>query len=226
MTTPAWRPGARLLVLSYLLLALILLWLQQLGGDEWLTALFWDPATRTFPLRRDPTLDFWLHDFPKPPVVALGIVTLGLLVGSFWKPALRERRKYLGYCVLTMALGAGLISLIKSGSCQSCPYDLIEYGGKNPHIRLFDAIPLGAVLGKCWPGAHAATAFSLFGYVLAVRTAGKARLAGWLLAFVIVFGIVLSLAQVARGAHFMSHQVWTAAIDWTVALVLHRLFWR
>jgi len=226
MSTPVWRPGAKLLVLSYTALALILLLLQQFGGDEWLTALFWDPATRTFPLRRDPTLDFWLHDAVKPPVVALGIVTLGLFAASFWKPGLRERRKYYGYCALNMALAAGLISLIKSGSCQSCPYDLIEYGGRHPHIRLFDATPLGAVMGKCWPGAHAATAFSLLGYVLAVRTAGRARLAGWLAVFVIVFGVVLSLTQVARGAHFMSHQVWTATIDWTVALVLHRLFWR
>lgn len=225
MSPDSWRPGWRENALALAIFGLLLTWLMGLGGDEWLTRLFWDPVTRTFPLRRDPTLDFWLHDAVKPPVVILGVVTLGLFVASYWKSALRERRKYYGYCVLTMALGASLISLLKSGSCQSCPYDLAEYGGKNPHIGLFDAIPLGAALGKCWPGAHAATAYSLFGYVLAARTAGRVRLSRWLLAFVIAFGIALSLTQVARGAHFMSHQVWTAAIDWTVAVILHRLFW-
>lgn len=226
MNAPAWRPTAGTAARFYGCIALLLIWLMGLGGDEWLTRLFWDPATRTFPLRRDPTLDFWLHDAVKPPVVVLGITTLAMLVASFWKDSLRPYHKLLAYCVLSMALGAASISLIKSGSCQSCPYDLAEYGGKNAHIGLFDSVPLGAVFGKCWPGAHAATAFALFGYVFAARTLGRERLARGLLVFVIVFGAVLSLTQVARGAHFLSHQVWTAAIDWTIAAALHRLFWR
>jgi membrane-associated PAP2 superfamily phosphatase len=222
----AWRPGALHWCLPYAIFAALLVWLMGAGGDAWLTAQFWDPQTRSFPWRHDETLKLWLHTSVKPPVVALGIATLLALIASFGNNRLRPYHKLLAYCVLSMVLGSGVISLLKSGSCQSCPYDLLEYGGKNPHIGLFDAIPIGAVLGKCWPGAHAATAFSLFGYYFAARTLGWQRRAQAVLAFIVVFGLVLSLTQVARGAHFLSHQVWTAAIDWTIAIGLHRCFFR
>lgn len=220
----AWRPGALHVWLPYGLFAGLLVWLMGCGGDAWVTQHFWDAQSRTFPLRHDETLKFWLHTSVKPPVVALGICTLGALIASFWNAKLLPFHKLLAYCTLSLVLGSSTISLLKSGSCQSCPYDLLEYGGKNPHIGLLDAVPLGAVLGKCWPGAHAATAFALFGYYFAARTLGWHRAARAILIFVVCFGVVLSLTQVARGAHFLSHQVWTAAIDWTIALGLHRLF--
>jgi membrane-associated PAP2 superfamily phosphatase len=39
-----------------------------------------------------------------------------------------------------------------------------------------------------------------------------------------LFGLVLTMTQVARGAHFFSHQVWTALICWYASLAAYWLF--
>ena len=57
----------------------------------------------------------------------------------------------------------------------------------------------------------------------AARHLERRRLAIGLLWFVLAFGLVLTLVQVARGAHFFSHQVWTALICWYVSLLLYWL---
>jgi membrane-associated PAP2 superfamily phosphatase len=41
----------------------------------------------------------------------------------------------------------------------------------------------------------------------------------WLIAAV-VCGLVLGLAQQWRGAHYMSHTLWTAWVCWSVALAI------
>jgi membrane-associated PAP2 superfamily phosphatase len=45
----------------------------------------------------------------------------------------------------------------------------------------------------------------------------------WLWSAVIA-GLVLGLAQQVRGAHYMSHTLWTAWLCWTAAAVMDRVF--
>ena len=38
-------------------------------------------------------------------------------------------------------------------------------------------------------------------------------------------GLLFGIGQQLRGAHFLSHDLWSLAICWTVSLVIFRLFW-
>jgi membrane-associated PAP2 superfamily phosphatase len=38
-------------------------------------------------------------------------------------------------------------------------------------------------------------------------------------------GLLFGISQQLRGAHFLSHDVWTAGICWATALLTYLLFW-
>ena len=162
--------------------------------DRELIAPFYDPATRKFPLR-----DAW-------PLAVLGHTGLKWLMVGFWlfclvRPGPWRRG------ALYMAIIAAVVNALKYYSAHSCPWDLPEYGGNQPEA------------GRCLPAAHAITGFSLFGLYLALLS-GKPKQARYALVAGVLVGMVAGAVQVARGAHFPSHVLWTAWVAWAVTLLL------
>ena len=162
-------------------------------ADRTLSAPFYDPALRAFPLR-----DAWLFAVPGHTGVKWAMVVFwaGCLArGGAWRRG-----------ALYMALIALVVAAIKSASPYSCPWDLPEFGGAKPEA------------GGCLPAAHPVSGFALFGLYLALesdRHAARAALwAGW------IIGLGAGAVQVARGAHFASHVLWTAWVAWAVTLAL------
>lgn len=107
---------------------------------------------------------------------------------------------------LNMALIALVVSLLKHYSPYSCPWDLPDYGGGKP-----DA-------GACLPAAHPISGFALFGLYLALE--GEPQKAHLVLRAAWIIGLAAGAVQVARGAHFVSHVLWTAWVAWSVTLAL------
>ena len=58
------------------------------------------------------------------------------------------------------------------------------------------------------------------GFMRRLTRGDRFQLAGTVLAAAVVLGFVLGLGQQWRGAHYMSHTLWTGWICWTVALVI------
>lgn len=108
---------------------------------------------------------------------------------------------------LYMALIAVVVGLLRHYSPVSCPWDLLEYGGRNPDT------------GRCLPAAHPLVGFSLFGLWLALKEP-RPRAARYALAAALVIGFAAGAVQLARGAHFVSHVLWTAWVAWAVTLAL------
>jgi membrane-associated PAP2 superfamily phosphatase len=100
-----------------------------------------------------------------------------------------------------------------------------RYGGKVPYTRLVEGNPAGVINGRCFPAGHAAGGFSFVGIYFALRDRhSKIARAG--LAAGLILGTIYGYAQMARGAHFLSHTVWSAAICWFAALGLYLGFRR
>jgi membrane-associated PAP2 superfamily phosphatase len=69
--------------------------------------------------------------------------------------------------------------------------------------------------GHCFPAGHASAGFAwLVGYFAWPQGSAVAR--RWLIGALIA-GLTLGVAQQLRGAHFMSHTLWTSWICWTWA---------
>ena len=148
-------------------------------------------------------------------------VFAGLLLLVFWPigPWRKLARAQRWQIVATALLSLGVVTLLKQSSHTSCPWNLKDFGGAVPHVSHWAWGVLDRGAGKCFPAGHAATAFAYFGVFFAMRrrVPGVAR---WALVLTLVAGIGLGLVQQWRGAHYMSHTLWTAWICWTCAWVL------
>ncbi len=166
-----------------------------------------------------PARDHWLltrvmHDGARA-LAGLLLVALAVAVVRPYGPlrALpRARRVWLLAAVIG---GMLLASSLKRLSATSCPWDLAGFGGSAPWVshwqwRLADGGP-----GHCFPAGHASAGFALVaGFFAWPRGSVQARL--WLWGG-LGAGLALGIAQQVRGAHFMSHTLWTAWICWTWA---------
>lgn len=170
---------------------------------------------------------FWaeelVHTGGGATVRAVGLATLAAWLAS-WKVArLESWRRALLYFLLAIALTNGLTGLLKHVTNIDCPWDLEAFGGRFPYIGLFADRPDALRHAACFPGAHSASGFALVAlyFVLRDLRPGKA----WIgLAVGLGLGTVFAFAQEARGAHFLSHDLTSAAIAWLTSLALYALF--
>jgi membrane-associated PAP2 superfamily phosphatase len=108
------------------------------------------------------------------------------------------------------------VQWLKRSSHTSCPWDLQMFGGAASYVshwawRMSDGGP-----GRCFPAGHASVAFGFLPAWAALHSHFRRPL--WMLAVVMLAGLVLGFVQVARGAHFVSHVLWSgwvcAAVAW------------
>lgn len=106
----------------------------------------------------------------------------------------------------------GAMATLKQVTGVHCPWDLVRYGGS--------ALP-GDAGGACFPAGHAAGGYAwvALAFVPATRAGRRAGLGVGLAA-----GLVFGIDQQLRGAHFLSHDLWSAALCWTVALIVAGLW--
>jgi membrane-associated PAP2 superfamily phosphatase len=70
--------------------------------------------------------------------------------------------------------------------------------------------------GHCFPAGHASAAFAFVSGYFVLRSVSPAQARGWLVGSLLA-GLLLGAAQQLRGAHFMSHTLWTGWFCWTTA---------
>ena len=145
---------------------------------------------------------------------------LGVWIVSWARPQWQSLRRPALYFFVAVVLSVGLVGLLKSLTNVDCPRDLSEFGGTFPFIHLFEQRPATLRHARCFPAAHASSGYALLAlyFVARERSRRAARLG---LAAGLGLGLVFGIAQQARGAHFISHDVWSAMIVWTVALSLY-----
>lgn len=163
-----------------------------------------------------------LHDRAKQAVIAIGVLAiLGFVLSLLVKPW-RQWRRPLGYLVLAMGLSSALVTPLKALTGVHCPWSLSEFGGKETYTPLLSTRAPTAKPGRCWPGGHASAGFSLFALFFVLRDRCP-RLAKTALCLALTLGIIFSVGRMLQGAHFLSHNLWTALFDWMISLGCYRL---
>lgn len=206
-------------VLPGLLLALLALLAWDASGLDLLLARCFGDATGF--AARDA---FWarslLHDGGR---WASG---MGLLLGGIEAlrrapvrqgPSRRERRRALLATVLLMLA----ISALKQLSRSSCPWSLAEFGGgSSVWVSHWNWWQTDGGPGHCFPSGHAAASFAFVAWLWIWAPWRAQRPWVWALLCLAVLGggMLGALAQSARGAHYLSHSLWTAwlcaALGW------------
>jgi membrane-associated PAP2 superfamily phosphatase len=150
--------------------------------------------------------------------VAAGAL-LAWVLSWCWEPA-RPWRRASAYIFWAMAGAIGIVGLLKSVTNIDCPWDLAGFGGDRPYITLFGDRPDYLPHARCFPGAHAGSGFALLCGYFALRGSAP-RVARGALLLGIAVGTVFAVGQEARGAHFLSHDLTSAALVWFTQLGLY-----
>ncbi|PTQ88171.1 phosphatase PAP2 family protein [Agitococcus lubricus] len=153
-------------------------------------------------------------------IFTIALASLLMAIASLKIPHLRPYRQVALYILLCIALGTGLVNLLKHITNMDCPWDLTRYGGHVTFYGLWRDKPEYLGISQCFPGGHSSGAFSLFSlYFVCLHY--KPRWASSILTVVISLGTLFGLGQWARGAHFPSHDFSSAIICWYVCLALY-----
>lgn len=156
-----------------------------------------------------------------------GIAAAALLawLSSFVFARARAIRLPAGFVALAIVLCVTLVGGLKTLTNVDCPWDLIGFGGHQPYVLLFADRPDYLPSARCFPGAHSSAGFALVCFYFVLRDPHP-RAARWALGIALATGIAFSIGQEARGAHFLSHDLTSAALVWFMQLALYRwLLW-
>lgn len=205
-------------LITYGLLLLLVFRLWPL--DEWLIAPYVGTLSQPFPLKETWLLTTIAHDGLKRLVIVFVVCLLVLLGIGHHDPRLKVYRPTIWFVIAAMAASSGLVGILKAFSHHSCPWHLTMYGGVGGiEYPLLGAIPVDAGVGKCFPGGHAAGGFALLALYFAAKAHGLRQ--AWHYALIgLGMGMLMGYAQMMRGAHFMSHNLWTLWWTWLVQLVI------
>jgi len=203
--------------------ALAILWLGRYTDlDLMLADAVFDAQRRVFPWR-----DAWLtvtfnHVIIKQFMIVFAVGVIGYALVDACRPraALGALgRVQLRIVALSAILVPAVTSTLKQLSASHCPWDLLRYGGEQPYVRLFGTLPTGMAPGQCLPAGHASSALWLVALAVCWLPARPARArAAALLA--IGAGATVGYLQQLRGAHFMTHTLWSIWIACTIVVAL------
>ena len=134
-------------------------------------------------------------------IVAAGAVWLALMGRPLW----RLDRKALVFLIVATALGPGLIAntVLKDNWGRARPYQTASFGG----TRQFTPAPLPAAQCRrncAFVSGHAALAFSVVSFAFLLPAGRRRRLA---IGTALGFGMLVGIARIAAGAHFLSDVV-------------------
>ena len=182
-------------------------------------AIFWNGSAWLIP--KDSGFFHTLaYSGPKALIIIWALVLLAAAALPAYFPAWLGRRRAL-YLLVCLAVVPIVCTQLRSITQMATPRDLAMYGAPSsfPHLLLFDAKPLGYP-SHAFPAGHASGGFALLSIYFGWAEFRPRRFG---LALAGVFGGGMGLYQIARGEHFISHTVVTAAIAWVLCAGLARV---
>ncbi|GGK14247.1 membrane protein [Luteimonas terricola] len=124
----------------------------------------------------------------------------------------RRHRQPLARLAVSVLVATALVATLKQLMAVHCPWDLVRYGG---------TAMAGDGGGACFPAGHAAAGYAWLALAFVPATPSRRRIG---LAAGLGAGLVFGIDQQLRGAHFLSHDLWSAALCWMVAVVVAGLW--
>ncbi|APW37535.1 phosphatidic acid phosphatase [Rhodoferax koreense] len=182
----------------------------------------WSGGPGGFPLQDEWFLTRVLHDGVRHLAWVLALLLcLGVWFPAGWLGRLGFRRRL--QLAVTTLVAVSLVTLARVTSHASCPWSLAEFGGVAHYVSHWSGwFVTDGGSGACFPAGHAAAGFAFVGGYFAFRHEAPGLARRWLATSLLV-GLVLGVSQQMRGAHFMSHTLWTGWLCWCAAWAVDAL---
>ena len=208
-------PNFRLGVLTLVALAALMAW-DATNADLLLARMA--GSHMGFPLRSNPFMVHVMHEGARN---LSWVLVVALFLAIRWPFGLLRRLSTGGRVQLALTVLGSVIavSILKHASHTSCPWDLQEFGGVARHVSHWSWGISDGGPGGCFPAGHASAAFAYVGGYFVLRQVSPRAAAIWF-GIAMAAGLVLGVSQQLRGAHYMSHTLWTAWVCWVVGFAI------
>jgi membrane-associated PAP2 superfamily phosphatase len=214
----------RYLMLPLWVLTVLFILSYGTGLDETLAAIWFELQGKQWSLKTYWLTETVLHQTVRQlNLCVLLLMIVYWLVKFFLHPQTAILRA-LGVLLLSIICSVATIALLKRLIPMECPWDLQAFGGTQTWFGLFSDRPSSMRSNQCFPAGHASIGYSWLAIYFFFKLL-RPRLALTGLLCSIGVGLILGFTQQLRGAHFLSHDIATAAICWTVAVVVFRSFY-
>lgn len=203
---------------------ILALMFEYSGLDLWWDSLFYDAKNHVWPYNSLYLTEEILHIGAKKALLWLAFLNLVLALASTFVAILKPYRKHLFYVFGAALAGPVIVAYLKGHNHICTPWDLTIFGGNLPYIRIFDIVPAGTPIVQGFPGGHSSGGFayiSLFFTLSAMRS--KYRYYGLFIPLLV--GLVFSITQEMRGAHFPSHDMFSFVVCWLSSLFMYLVFY-
>jgi membrane-associated PAP2 superfamily phosphatase len=174
------------------------------GGDaldHGFQGLFWDGRSWLIP-HGHPLGDALAYRGPKALIIIWAVL---LILAATFARRVRMRALFFLAC---LAIVPVVSTQLRAVTNMATPLELKTYGGVWEHLLLFDAKPSGYP-SHAFRAGHASGGFALMALYWIL---GTLRWRG--LALGLFVGSWMGFYQIARGEHFLSHTLATAALAW------------
>lgn len=124
------------------------------------------------------------------------------------------------YIIIAMLACVLVVWWLKASTGVYCPWSVSYFSGD--HALREPTWSWVFQDGRCWPSGHSGTGFCLLALFFALRDKYP-QLARKTLVAVLLLETICSLTRIVQGAHFLSHTLATALIDWIICAGLYVL---
>jgi len=138
---------------------------------------------------------------------------------SYAKSEYYRWRRSGAFLILLLILGPGLLvnSVFKDHWGRPRPREIAEYGGQKQFLHPWQKGEDGK--GRSFPSGHGSAAFYMTAPYFIYRRSNNRLARLWLLGG-LVFGVLMSIARITQGGHFLSDNLWAWGMVHLTALVL------
>jgi len=192
---------------------------QYSGLDINLEHIFYDQQHHIWPYKSAWLTRDVLHDDAHDVIVIIFLGILLFALATLFANKFKPYRRTASFVLLSSLTGIILVGLLKASTHMYTPWDLKEFGGLYPNIRLFDHVAANLPVGHAFPAGHASGGFALLSFYFAARH-HQLRYSLQFLYGALATGLLLGIDQQVRGAHMISHDLFTLSICW-----LSCVFW-
>ncbi len=141
-------------------------------------------------------------------------------------PFLKTPRATFWIAVLTIATAPALVALGKATTNTFTPAQIRRYEGKVPYVKVIEKYPKNdhpKKRGRAFPAGHASGGFALLS-LAGLCTTRRGRIIA--ISIALTVGTAMGGYQMLKGAHYLSHTLFTAIFCWIIFLLWRRIIHR